>query len=193
MNKKINFLLIGMFGIFLNIQGQETNSNNPNYIKYPGDSIWRKSKSVGIQLGYCSFKTRQFDCGINYYWSKFRNQGGRDDCYYRQGDYFPNRRCFKYHTFGPSLGGVLNLTDVKPAYGLQFGFNYHYGFIGFPRIFLGYEYYVNGSKLFGLDVGVSYFGLYLYGGYHIPIKINGGEDFSRLRLGLRYIFNPHDI
>ena len=141
------------------------------------EGAWATRKSPGGQIGYSNFGGNQVDLGINYYWSKMKTRDHddlKDDV---------------YHTFGPSLAGILLIKPTTTVVGTQVGLDYHYYYSICPRLNVLYENYFNGDQRIGIDAGFSILGIYSYVGYHYPVGIIEDPYLSRFRFGFRFIFN----
>ena len=163
------FLCCGFFSLSLAVFGQES----------PGYSL-NTEQEFGAQLGYSYSQVSKIDLGANFYWSKkklFTDTKTKDI----------------YHTFGPFISVTGIFANHNFYVGKQIGFNYHYDSFYCPRLTLAYEDNFHTDKRIGAEIGASFLGLFLYGGYYYPVGKMEANEISRFRIGIRLIFNEASI
>lgn len=141
------------------------------------DPWWHTTSALGGQLGYSYAKTNTIELGVNYQWIKYRSTG----------DITSSSAC---HTFGLFANATGIFAKNNFYIGQQVGINYHYNLLYCPRINIVYENNFNKDMRIGANIGLSFLGLYLYGGYYHPVGSTEETSISRYRIGLRFIFNP---
>lgn len=124
----------------------------------------------GFQLGYYRAKSNVIDAGGNAYWFK-KNQYNH------------------LHIFGPTVTITGIFSENSFYVGQRLGFNYHYLMGIAIRVSPAIENNCQKDIRIGTDIGVSFLGLYVYGGYYYPIAGVESDRISKYRVGVRYIFN----
>lgn len=160
-----------------------------NSLKKDSTSKFGKiDKLLGGQIGYTVLPTNQLDLGLNYYWSHVWET--KRGCSYN-GNYFPNFKCLRQRTFGPSISGLMEINH-RIDFGMQLGLNLHFGKLVLPkRIFISYDQYFGNksNKYIGITAGTSLLGLFMFGGVQLPLSPYSNPEGVKFKFGCRFVLN----